>query len=186
MSGPVREVSAHYLDRANRLYSPITWTSSPTTPSSEIELKSANTLQGGVATQAIDCREPFTISMQYEARMALRKSRLFIVLRNAKGEILFTTSDYDTLTEGAIDRKAGRFTSKVTIPGDLLKAGSYFATIGADIKNERIIFAENDFIHFDVFESGDDTLAERHKRVGLIAPVLAWQTTEAEMQSPDA
>ncbi len=189
MSGPAREVSAYYLDRANRLYSPITWTSAPQGKNSEIELKSAGTSQGGVPTQAIDCREPFTISLQYEAKMALRNSRFFIVVRNARGEILFTTSDYDRVTGDTIERRTGTFTSTVAIPGEMLKAGSYYATIGADIKNERVIFAENDILHFDVFESGDDTLAERHKRVGLIAPVLAWQTIEtieAESARQDA
>ena len=64
------------------------------------------------------------------------------------------------------------------VPGGLLKAGSYYGTIGADIKNDRVIFAENDVLDFEVFESGDDTLAERHKRVGLVAPLLRWQISE--------
>ena len=111
-------------------------------------------------------------------KLALPNSRFFIVVRNIKGEVLFTSSDYDA--NEVVERRAGRFVSTVTIPGELLKAGTYFGTVGADIKNERIIFAENDILHFDVFESGDDTLAERHKRVGLIAPVLTWQTTKRE------
>jgi hypothetical protein len=61
----------------------------------------------------------------------------------------------------------------------MLKAGSYYATIGADIKNERVIFAENDAVQFEVYESGDDTLAERHSRVGVVAPLLKWETFEA-------
>jgi len=52
--------------------------------------------------------------------------------------------------------------------------------VGADIKNERVIFAENDVFDFEVFESGDDTLAERHQRPGLIAPVLKWETFAAD------
>ncbi len=175
MSGTAVEVSAYYLDRANKLYSAITWTSPPPAKSDEIELISATITQHGVLTSAIDCREPFTINLEYMNKLTLPNSRFFIVLRNTKGEVLFTTSDYDG--NEVIERKAGRFISTVTIPGELLKTGSYFGTVGADIKNERIIFAENDIFHFDVFESGDDTIAERHKRVGLIAPVLDWQTT---------
>jgi len=71
------------------------------------------------------------------------------------------------------------------VPEGLLKAGSYYGTIGADIKNERIIFAANDIFQFEVFESGDDTLAERHKRVGLIAPLLRWQTSQAASKPQD-
>jgi hypothetical protein len=120
--------------------------------------------------------------MEYVNKYAIPNSRLFIVIRNIKGEVLFTSSDYDSHSD-AIERRAGGFISAVTIPGGLLKAGSYYGTVGADIKNERIIFAENDVLHFDVFESGDDTLSERHKRVGLIAPLLDWQTTEAKSQA---
>lgn len=178
MSGSAVEVSAYYLNRANKLYSAITWASHPPGKSDEIALISATITQRGVATSAIDCREPFTISLEYMNKLALPNSRFFIIVRNIKGEVLFTTSDYDA--NEVVERKAGRFISTVTIPGELLKAGSYFGTVGADIKNERVIFAENDTFHFDVFESGDDTLAERHKRVGLIAPVLNWQTTKAE------
>jgi len=178
MSGTAIEVSAYYLDRANKLYSAITWTSPPPGKSDEIELISATITQRGHTTSAIDCRQPLTINLEYVNKLVLPNSRFFIVLRNIKGEVLFTTSDYDG--NEVVERRAGRFTSTVTIPGELLKSGSYFATVGADIKNERIIFAENDVLHFDVFESGDDTLAERHKRVGLIAPVLSWQTTQKE------
>ncbi len=183
MSGPAKDVSAYYLDWANKLYSPITWAPAPQDAGAEVVLHGAVTSQGGVPTRAIDCRQPFVISLEYECKAPLRNSRFFIVVRNMRGEILFTTSDYDALTSQVIDRKAGTFISTITIPGELLKAGSYYGTVGADIKNERIIFAENDIVHFDVFESGDDTLAERHKRIGVIAPVLSWETTEAEAES---
>ncbi|MCA1607450.1 MAG: hypothetical protein LC775_18745, partial [Acidobacteria bacterium] len=129
-------------------------------------------------TSAIDCREPFTISFEYENKQALPDSRFFIVIRNAKGDVIFTTSDYDVSTEAASNRRRGRFLSEVIVPGGLLKAGSYFGTVGADIKNKRIIFVENDVLEFEVFESGDDTLAERHKRIGLVAPLLKWKISE--------
>ena len=184
MNGATREVSAHYLDRANRLYSPITWADSPRENSDEIQLLSVKMNQAGVVTGAIDCREPFTISIEYENKAVVRNSRLFIVIRNGKGEALFTTSDYDVPTDESMNRERGTFISAVTIPEGLLKAGSYYGTVGADIKNERIIFAENDYFNFDVFESGDDTLAERHKRVGLIAPIFRWQTGAVTDRSP--
>ncbi len=177
-SGAATDVSAYYLDRANKLYSAITWASPPPGKRDEIELISAIITQRGVTTSAIDCRYPLTINIEYMNKLDLPNSRFCLVVSNLKGEVLFTTSDYDA--NEVVERRAGRFLSTVTIPGELLKAGSYFGTVGADIKNERIIFAENDILHFDVFESGDDTLAERHKRVGLIAPVLSWQTTKKD------
>lgn len=178
MDGPTRDVTTHYLDTTNKLYSPITWADLPPGPCDEIRLQKAGVTQRGLTTSAVDCREPFNIRFEYENKKLLPDSRFFIVLRNAKGETVFTTSDYDVITEEAANRRLGNFQSEVVVPGGLLKAGSYYGTIGADIKNERVIFAENDVLEFEVFESGDDTLAERHKRVGLVAPLLKWQISE--------
>jgi lipopolysaccharide transport system ATP-binding protein len=179
MNGPTNEVTAHYLNTANKLYSPVTWVDFPRGASSEIQLHRAGINQRGVATSAVDCRQPFAIVFEYENKKVLPHSRLFIVIRTARGEIVFTTSDYDLPDDETLDRKLGRFVGEVTVPDGLLKVGSYYGTIGADIKNERVIFAADDVVSFEVFESGDDTLAERHKRVGLVAPLLQWKISES-------
>ncbi len=186
MSGPTREVSAYYLNHANKLYSPITWIKFPEGKSDEIDLTAVAVSQRGAQTTIIDCREPFTVTIEYENKKVVRNSRFFLLVRNEKGEPLFTSSDYDLLSDEAVDRKAGKFISTIYLPGGLLKAGSYYGTVGADIKYERIIFAENDIFHFDVFESGDDTHAVRHKRVGIIAPLLPWHIRDAEAKRADS
>jgi lipopolysaccharide transport system ATP-binding protein len=178
MNGPTRDVTSYYLDATNKLYSPVTWIDFPKGKNGDIELQWTGITQRGVATRAIDCREPFTIRFEYQAIKAIQNSRFFLIVRNARGEIIFTTSDYDVLSEESASRKAGTFVSEIVLPGGLLKVGSYYGTIGADIKNDRVIFAEDDVLSFDVFESGDDTVAERHKRVGLLAPLLTWRTSE--------
>ena len=180
MDGPTRDVTSYYLNTANKLYSPVTWVEAPPGSSDEIQLFHAAIEQRGSRTSAIDCREPFTILFEYENKKLPADSRFFIVIRNARGDIVFTTSDYDLMTAEAANRRLGSFQSEVVVPGGLLKAGSYYGTIGADIKNERIIFVADDVLEFEVFESGDDTLAERHKRVGLIAPLLKWQISEPD------
>ncbi|MEP6742092.1 MAG: ABC transporter ATP-binding protein [bacterium] len=182
-NGPTREVTAHYLDKTNKLYSAITWVDFDHKKSGDVQLRSAHISQRGVETRAIDCREPFNLSFEYENTIAVPNARFFILIRNARGDVVFGTSDYDVPEEQPLNRQSGRFISQVTVPGALLKAGAYYGTIGADIKNERVIFAENDVFDFEIFESGDDTLAERHKRAGLIAPVLKWQTFEANSKS---
>jgi lipopolysaccharide transport system ATP-binding protein len=66
LDGPTRDVSAHYLDTTNKLYSPITWVGLPKENGAEIELRTATILQRGENTTAIDCRDDFTISLVYE------------------------------------------------------------------------------------------------------------------------
>jgi homopolymeric O-antigen transport system ATP-binding protein len=182
-SGPPLEVTAYYLNQANRLYSPITWVHAPKGKSDEICLLKAATSQNGLPTSVVDCRADFAIEALYENIRAVRGSRFFVIVRNASGEVVFTTSDYDQLSEAATERRRGLFSGTVTIPGGLLKAGTYHVTFGADVKNERVIFAENDLLQFEVIESADDTLAERHKRLGLIAPLLKWEISEADPQT---
>ncbi len=184
MNGPTRDVTAHYLDAVNKLYSPVTWIDVPRDSTDEINLISVGLEQRGTTTLAIDCREPFRIFLEYENKRLLPGSRFFVIIRNGRGDILFTSSDYDLISEQAANRRVGTFVSELFIPPGLLKAGSYYGTVGADIKNERVIFSADDVIQFEVFESADDTLAERHKRVGLMAPLLRWEISEASSKHP--
>jgi lipopolysaccharide transport system ATP-binding protein len=177
--GSPRDVTAYYLDRANRLYTPVTWAPLDRTDEREVRLVAASVAQNGARTSAVSCREPFEIEVKYEIGEVVRGLRLFIIVRNDRGEIIFTTSDYDAPDETALAREAGRFTSRVCVPGGLLKAGGYHATFGADVKNERIVYAADDALRFDVFEPADDTLAERHRRLGVVAPLLRWETERA-------
>ena len=175
-SGATEEVTRYYLDSANKLYSPITWVPVDNRNGGEVELHDVRVEQSGEATNIISCRNPFSISIDYELKRVVRGSRFFLVLRNGKGDLVFTTSDYDVPTPIATNREPGRYESKILVPGGLLKTGSYYGTIGVDVAYERVVFAADDAFHFDVFEPEDDTQATRHGRVGVVAPLLEWQT----------
>src|SRR5207237_1744342 len=66
MNGPTREVTTHYLDSANKLYSPVTWIDFSQGKSEEVQLLRACVKQRNRNTGAIDCREPFTILFVHE------------------------------------------------------------------------------------------------------------------------
>ncbi|HEY7784235.1 MAG TPA: Wzt carbohydrate-binding domain-containing protein, partial [Pyrinomonadaceae bacterium] len=182
-TGPTEEVTRYYLDHSNKMYSPVTWSPLPDEKPDEVKLNSVKLIQQGNVTTAINCREPFTVDMDYEIRQPVRGSRFFLIVRNGKGELIFTTSDYDQMTREAVERSAGSFTSTVEIPSGLLKTGSYYGSFGVDVANVRIIYTANDVFHFDVFEPEDDTQSERHKRPGAIAPLLSWKITPNDHQS---
>jgi lipopolysaccharide transport system ATP-binding protein len=178
-SGPTEEVTRYYLDSANKLYSPINWVPVNNASGGEIQLNGVAVEQGNKETGVVSCREPFSLKLDYDVKRAVRGSRFFFILRNSKGELVFTTSDYDIPTPEAIIRQTGHFISKIEVPGGLLKSGSYLGTVGVDVANDRVVFAADDVLQFDVFEPKDDTQAERHSRVGVIAPLLEWETTRA-------
>jgi lipopolysaccharide transport system ATP-binding protein len=177
-SGVTTDITRYYLDHTNNMYSPITWTALPDDDATEVKLNSIRLLQNGASTSAINCREPFDIQIDYQINEVVRGSRFFLIFRNDRGEVIFTTSDYDVLTTEAMKRKTGRFLSRVEIPGGLLKTGGYYGSLGVDIRDERVIFAVDDALHFDIFEPEDDMQAGRHKRPGAIAPLLNWEISE--------
>jgi lipopolysaccharide transport system ATP-binding protein len=178
MSGVTADVTRYYLDHSNNMYSPITWTALPDPNAAEVTLNNIRLLQNGLSTSAINCRESFTVYIDYLINEVVRGSRFFMIFRNDKGEVIFTTSDYDVLTTEAMKRKTGRFLSRVEIPGGLLKTGGYYGSLGVDIRDDRVIFAADDAFHFDVFEPEDDIQATRHRRPGAISPLLSWEISE--------
>jgi len=172
--GSTRDVVARYLEGANKLYSPIHGT---VEGNDEFRLISVIATQSGKLVQNIDCRQPFTVELDYEIVRPIRNSRLFVMFRNAKGEVIFGTSDFDDPAPQALNRKAGRSLSSFTIPGKLLKAGPLYGTVGMDVRNERVVFAAADVLQVDLFDPESDSQSERHQRGGTIAPLLAWNTT---------
>jgi hypothetical protein len=123
----------------------------------------------------INCRDSFDVVIEYEIRRVSRNMRFFMLLRNERGETIFGTSDYDEPAAAALDRKIGRYTSVVTIPGNLFKVGTIHGAVGADIERDRVIFVDEEAFHVDIIEDGGDVVSGRHQRVGVIAPLLAWQ-----------
>ena len=173
MMGSTREVVTHYLDGAVKLYSPIR---SRVEDRGEFRLIRLTIMQAGKETQTVDCQEPFIVGIEYEIVRVVRNSRLFLILRNNRGETVISSSDYDQPDEGAIDRRVGMFRTSVTVPGKLLKIGTLYGTIGADVRGERVLFADVDAFQFDVVDSRSDALSERHQRDSVMAPLLSWKT----------
>jgi lipopolysaccharide transport system ATP-binding protein len=173
MMGTTREVVARYLDGAEKLYSPLR---SSIDDYGEFQLLRVTVAQNGCATHIVDCQQPFSIAVEYEIVRVVRNSRLFLILRNQKGETVISTSDYDAPDEDALNRRMGTFRTAVDIPGKLLKVGILHGTVGADVRGERVVFAEVDAFQLDVVDSQSDALSERHQRDSALAPLLSWKT----------
>ncbi len=179
-SGATREIVAKYLDMASGLYSPVR----VPVHRGELHLIGVDVTQNGRSTNVINSRQPFTIAIEYENVEVVPGSRLMVILRNQKGEVIFTTSDYDDLTEPAANRRTGRFISTVTIPAKLLKEGSIYATVAADVRNDRMICVVPDVLRADVVDPECDPYAETHRRDGVVAPILTWHMVPVDSSPP--
>jgi lipopolysaccharide transport system ATP-binding protein len=172
MSGPTRDVVAHYLERSRPAERSATRRAGT---GDEIRLLRATTRQNGREVGVVNCREPFDVVLEYEIVKPVRNSRFFILLRNERNEVIFGTSDYDEPAPKALDRQPGVYTSTVTIPGNIFKVGTIAGTVGADIAYVRVIFQDEDAFHVDVIEDGGGVVSGRHGRAGAIAPLLHWE-----------
>lgn len=174
--GTTKDVINFYLDKNNGMYSPLKYLGLLTSYG-EISLVSAFVEQSGSKTSVINCREAFDIIIEYTINKAINNARMFITFRNENGALLFSTSDYDDVVPENIERECGKYISKIAFPKNILKTGTIYGTVGADIMNERIVFAANDAIEAEVIEIGGNTLCERHTaREGVFAPLLKWET----------
>jgi lipopolysaccharide transport system ATP-binding protein len=171
-AGPTREVVAQYLEASSRR----SRAADRPSDNAEIQLLGVSTSQRGQSVGVINCREAFDVMIEYQILKPVRNSRLFMLLRNERNEIIFGTSDYDQPTPEALERQTGRFTSVVTIPGNIFKVGTIYGTVGADISHDRVIFSDEDAFHVEIIEDGSDIVSGRHQRVGAIAPLLEWKT----------
>jgi lipopolysaccharide transport system ATP-binding protein len=172
-SGPTSEVLSYYLDSANRLYSVIG--AAPRAADADaIALLGVRTLQGGRETISVDCLRPFTAELTFELRQAVRGLRLFLALRNERGEVLFITSDHDQPGPEVLSRPLGRQVVRVTLPGNLFKVGALYGTVGADVPQDRMLLTSDDAFRVDVIEGGVGVATDRHQRLGPIAPLLSW------------
>jgi lipopolysaccharide transport system ATP-binding protein len=175
--GKTQEVIAHYLSGSNQMFSPLRYRSL-LKDRGEMRLTCVRVTQSGVDATLVNCREPFAVEMEYQVKQGVPHSRFFLLFRNEHGDPIFTTSDHDIPSAAALARAEGNYQARVVIPGGILKTGTIYGTIGADVSRERIVFAAEDALKIDIVESGlglVDTCSERHEREGIVAPLLEWQ-----------
>jgi lipopolysaccharide transport system ATP-binding protein len=175
--GPTADVIQYYLNSADNLYSPIRY---QVQDRGELKLLSITAAQNDRQTTVVDCRQSFDIIIEYEILSHLKNSRLNLILRNQKGEVLFGTCDYDEPANGVLDRSPGRYRSRIEIGGKLMKSGSVFVTFLADIRGDRVVFASVDALALEVIDRESDAVAERSPRDGALAPILPWRLTRLE------
>ena len=168
--GMTREVVSAYLSQANQANQVVL---TDAIGSGEIRIHSLQVQQYDTVTTIIDCGAAFTLELAYEIQRAVRGSRMFILIKNQRGEYLFGTSDYDEPAPYALNREPGCWISRIEIPANILKAEPIYITVGADIKADRIITLHEDVLKIDVVDS-HGSFSDRHQRVGSFAPLLSW------------
>ena len=83
-----------------------------------------------------------------------------------------------------LPRPVGRYVSRCVIPGNLLNAGYYLISPGADVPCVEVIFFEELTLGFHVEQTGAAASRYPEKVPGVICPVLEWQLDKLEVTLP--
>lgn len=128
--------------------------------------------QGSDDTAVFSFDLPFTIEIEYQLKKAVADLRLVLRVMSESGMIIFTSCDQDKpkpSTEGT--RTEGRYVSLCNIPGNLLRPGKFFLTIGVRRHVTWVELHEN-LVMFEVSSVGNPL----PERLGVISPILDWNT----------
>lgn len=174
LDGNSREVVARYVSQAHN--GTHTWERPPHENDDEsnatVRLLSVRLRQqDGKMTGVLNFDEPFTTEVEYQVRKPVAHFQILLRIVSESGTIIFTTTDADKPNAWNVtDRSEGRYLSVCRIPGNLLRSGKFFLTVGARRHGTWIELYEN-LIMFEVSAVGNPIGPHR---LGVITPVLDW------------
>jgi lipopolysaccharide transport system ATP-binding protein len=97
-----------------------------------------------------------------------------IQVRNSTQVLLFT-SNLRQSANGDSPLEKGENAFLVSIPGHFLAPGSYLLTVGTHRPNVELLDLHEDFLHFQIEETGSDLWQYKGANVGNILVRLPWQ-----------
>lgn len=147
-------------------------------PFRPIALRVCNDNQRVVDT--VRSTEPVTISVDYSLEGAITGLRIGIYLLTMQGEFVFTSFDTDDPEQYARYgvRPAGHYTSRCTIPADLLNEGRYLLGLNASAFRVKRYFHDEHSLAFNVDGAGAPGMQWPEPRLGPVRPRLEWSIEE--------
>lgn len=179
--GTSDEIVKHYLSSDLGTTAAREWSDKDTAPGGDQARLRAVRVRSeeGKITDSIDIRKRFRIEMEYD----LLDSDLVLMpifqLRNEQGQNVFTSVDQDPNWKRR-PRPAGRYTSTVWIPGNLMAEGMIFPICVLMTANpESVLFNESNSVAFIVVDGqeGDSARGDYTRNIpGIVRPMLEWST----------
>jgi lipopolysaccharide transport system ATP-binding protein len=130
--------------------------------------------QYGAVSDSFPIDIPFYIEIEYELQKRLDNLRIGFRLINSDGTIVLTSNDTDPEGNGT-SRDPGIYTSKCTIPGNLLNCNQYYISVAGDMPMKEIIFFEDHVVSFTIVQTGGIGGTVPDGRLGVIRLGLGWE-----------
>jgi len=126
--------------------------------------------------------EPVIVEVEYSLSAAISGLRVGIYLMSTHGEHIFTSFDTDDQSryERYTTRPAGHYTSRCTIPADLLNEGRYIIGMNASSFRVQRYFQDEYALAFTVDAAGAPGMQWLEPRMGAIRPRLDWQVEQKD------
>ena len=142
--------------------------------------------QGRIA-DTVRSTEPITVEAEYRLDESVTGLRIGLYLQTARGEVVFTSFDTDETEyfESYSSRPAGHYTSRCTIPADMLNEGRYALGINASAYHVKRFFQDEQALTFTVDATGAPGMHWPEQRHGAVRPRLAWQIERLDGNQPD-
>ncbi len=179
LAGPSADVVAAYLTAGSEPN--LIWKNpSPCPPNAVAQVNSACVLSANdEPTTTVEFASPFKVKVFYEVLQPVRNLSVVIRLTDSHGNLLWTSFDTDTTDWNGQVRAIGRYFSVCTIPGNMVRPGRYFLSVGAVDKNVRLREHHENALAFDVSQVGYHIALGRK---GILTPLLAWEIQALERE----
>ena len=139
----------------------------------------------GKARARFGTDEAIAVEARYRLNRSLSRFRIGFSLHTAGGDYLFYSADDDCPAYAGQPRPVGCYTSRCTIPKQLLNSGRYSLGISGGRFGIETIFANVPLLHFSVHPSGGPTSRFSEPRRGFFAPALDWVLTRTPLEAQD-
>jgi lipopolysaccharide transport system ATP-binding protein len=179
--GPAHKVVSSYLSSSFGTMAARDWPDTSKAPGKEIaRLRAVRTrTEVGLVSEAMDIRDPVLVEMEYDVLKAGYILLPYYDVSNEAGIDVFSTLDLDPEWRDR-PRPAGRWTSTVKIPGNLLSEGMHYVAAGLHVMNPRTReFHAPEAIAFQVIDSLEGNSARGDwggDLKGVVRPLLKWAT----------
>jgi lipopolysaccharide transport system ATP-binding protein len=178
--GPAHDVVSAYLHAGLSTTAEREWNDPRKAPGGAVSRLRAVRVRDvdGQVNEAMDIRKPITVEMTYEV---LRPGYVLMPnfnFYNEAGVLLFSSNDLDPEWRRR-PRPAGEYTSRATIPGNLLSEGTILVDAGLETDVQEMQFYEADAVAFHVLDTldGDSARGDWGGRMdGMVRPMLQWST----------
>jgi lipopolysaccharide transport system ATP-binding protein len=181
--GPAAKVIESYMSQAAGGAPAAEWGDAAGAPGTDrMRLRSVRVLDaGGRASGSFGMDDPVRVEVTYRLLESGLETNVGYHLYNSNGVLVFVSADFHDARWRDAPKEAGLYRSVCEIPGKFLNAGGYVLDVAlsrASGQSAEVFVKEA--VAFELSDEGPSEVRGRFTgewQIGVLRPVLAWETT---------